>query len=159
MARALSAIEELKERFESDRIRRVPRGTPGAAIGVALAIAAVVAIYNYSARVKVIRDFPQPGMVKHHWSAWRFKHRRMKESSSHCWWSRTPIIQTNFGSSTASGAGRIQRCSSSGGASSITKFQSKSLTARLAMMNAFVFVEFSVGPEQTRETLIPAAPL
>jgi uncharacterized protein (DUF2235 family) len=44
------------------------------ASGVALVIAAVAAIYSYRVRVKVIRDFPEKGMVKRHWSAWRFKH-------------------------------------------------------------------------------------
>lgn len=43
-------------------------------IAVALTIAAVAGIYSYRARVKVIRDFPEKGMVKRHWSAWRFKH-------------------------------------------------------------------------------------
>ena len=36
--------------------------------------AAIIAIYSYNARVKVIRDFPEKGMVRRHWSAWRFKH-------------------------------------------------------------------------------------
>ena len=44
------------------------------AIAVAVVITAVAAVYSYNARVKVIRDFPEKGMVNRHWSAWRFKH-------------------------------------------------------------------------------------
>jgi uncharacterized protein (DUF2235 family) len=44
------------------------------AIAVAIVIAVVAAIYACKTHVKVIRDFPKKGMLKWHWSAWRFKH-------------------------------------------------------------------------------------
>lgn len=42
------------------------------ALGIASALAPT--IYNYNARVKVIRDYPKPGKNRRHWSAWRFQH-------------------------------------------------------------------------------------
>ncbi|MFZ0458600.1 MAG: DUF2235 domain-containing protein [Rhodoplanes sp.] len=44
------------------------------AIFALVVFAVIIAIYSYNARVKVIRDFPEKGMVRRHWSAWRFKH-------------------------------------------------------------------------------------
>jgi uncharacterized protein (DUF2235 family) len=45
-----------------------------AAIGFAVFVGAVAAIFISKARVKIIRDFPTLGRLKWHWSGWRFKH-------------------------------------------------------------------------------------
>ena len=44
------------------------------AIAVVVVIVVVAAIYSCKPHIKVIRDFPKKGMLKWHWSAWRFKH-------------------------------------------------------------------------------------
>ena len=40
----------------------------------AAGLAICVIIYSLKVRVKVIRDYPEPGKSRRHWSAWRFKH-------------------------------------------------------------------------------------
>jgi uncharacterized protein (DUF2235 family) len=44
------------------------------ALGLAMVSAAAFVIYSIRHRVKTIRDFPNEGDVKRHWSAWRFAH-------------------------------------------------------------------------------------